>query len=166
MPPAGGHSRPGMSGRPAWWAGVAAVMVVAALLGAAAPLRFGIPVYQLLVDASRPLFGVGYGLLLAAAIAASPWRSRIAVGLGTASYGIYLLHPLILEVLQRTALVPVPDDTLPAFAVHVIVLMALTIPLALASWRWLERPLLRAASSPSASTIRARAAAGDPPLLE
>ncbi len=123
-----------------------AAIVPGALLGAAAPLRYGIPVYQVLVDASRPLFAIGYGLVLAAAIARPAGRGRFLPALGVASYGIYLLHPVISTVLVRLGLVPAPHDTLGAFVVNALVLGALTIALALLSWRWLERPLLQRAS--------------------
>ncbi len=124
---------------------VAAVLLLAgALLGAAAPLRFGIVAYQLLVDASHPLFAVGYGLLVAAAIRARPWAERASWlrDLGLASYGIYLLHPVIAALLLREGLAPLPHDTVPAFLLHLVVLSVLTVPLALLSWRWLERPAL------------------------
>lgn len=134
--------------RSPWWPVLAlAAIVPGALLGAAAPLGHGIAVYQLLVDASRPLFAVGYGLVLAAAIAAPPGRGRIAPALGLASYGIYLLHPVIAAVLVKAGLVPVAHDTPLAFLVNAAVLAALTIALALASWRWFERPALAWASS-------------------
>jgi peptidoglycan/LPS O-acetylase OafA/YrhL len=129
-----------------WPAVALAAIVPGALLGAAAPLRYGIPVYQLLVDASRPLFAIGYGLVLAAAIAAPAGRGRIFPALGVASYGIYLLHPVISAVLVRLSLVPAAHDTIGAFVVNALVLAALTIALALLSWRWLERPLLELAS--------------------
>jgi peptidoglycan/LPS O-acetylase OafA/YrhL len=35
----------------------------------------------------------------------------------------------------------VARDTLPAFLINTLVVALLTIPLALASWHWLERPL-------------------------
>ena len=135
--------------RPACLAVAAAALIPAALLGAAAPLRFGIVGYQLLADGSRPLFAVGYGLLLATAIAAPPTASRRLwpLRLGLASYGIYLLHPVIAALLVRGGLVPVAGDGLPAFAAHAAILAGLTIPLALASWRWIERPVTELASS-------------------
>jgi len=92
--------------RAVWWLPVSLSLTGGAVLAATAPLRFGIDIYQLLVDAARPLFAVGYGLIVAAAIAGRPWRRRSVVGLGTASYGIYLLHPLIATALVRLGIVP------------------------------------------------------------
>lgn len=135
----------------------AALLIPAAVLGAAAPLRFGVVDYQLLTDASRPLFAVVYGLILAVAIAAPPWQARWPLALGLASYGIYLLHPVVAGLLTQAGVVPVAHDTLPAFLVNAAVLALLTIPLALASWHWLERPLVevvsgRARPTPTPST--------------
>ena len=55
--------------RAVWWLPVSLSLTGGAVLAATAPLRFGIDIYQLLVDAARPLFAVGYGLIVAAAIA-------------------------------------------------------------------------------------------------
>lgn len=139
--------------RPAGRALIFATLLPAAVLGAAAPLRWGVVPYQLLVDATRPLFAIGYGLVIAAAIRAAPWgrNSRSSVSpeaswlleLGLVSYGIYLLHAVVLVfLLAHLGLVPLKNTGLVAFAVHVAFLAAITIPLALASWRWLEQPLI------------------------
>jgi peptidoglycan/LPS O-acetylase OafA/YrhL len=122
-------------------------LVVAALLSADAPLRYGVVPYQLLVDASRPLFSIAYGLLLAAALRASPWlpRQRWVLELGLASYGLYLLHPVIEAFMLAHGLAPVRRDTLGAYVVNLVVLAALTVPAALASWYLLEQPALRLA---------------------
>jgi peptidoglycan/LPS O-acetylase OafA/YrhL len=123
-----------------------AALIPAAVLGAAAPLRFGVVVYQLLVDASRPLFAIGYGLIVALAIAAPPLRRRWPPALGLASYGIYLLHPVVAALLTRLSVVPDGHDAVIAFLLDTAVLAVLTIPVALVSWRWLERPLVELAA--------------------
>ncbi len=123
------------------------LLLAAALLGAAAPLRFGVVPYQLLVDMSRPLFAVGYGLVIAAAIRAPAWRhgSRLLLELGLVSYGIYLLHPVIESLLLRHGLAPAHRNTIAAFVLNTMTLAALTIPLAILSWHCLELPLIRRA---------------------
>jgi peptidoglycan/LPS O-acetylase OafA/YrhL len=136
-----------LPGRWPVWLCAVVILIPAAVLGAAAPLRFGVVVYQLLVDASRPLFAIGYGLVVAAAIVRRPWGGRVWLRLGVASYGVYLLHPVIAALLVSAGLVPIVHNTLVAFVVNTAVLAALTIPLALASWRWLERPAIELASS-------------------
>jgi peptidoglycan/LPS O-acetylase OafA/YrhL len=122
-------------------------LIAAALLSADAPLRFGVVPYQLLVDVSRPLFSVGFGIVLAAALRASPWlsRQRWVLELGLASYGLYLLHPVIEAFMLAHGLAPVPHDTLIGYVVNLAVLTALTVPAAVASWYLLEQPALRLA---------------------
>lgn len=122
-----------------------AALVLAALLSAVAPLRFGIVPYQLLSDASRPLFSIAYGVAVAAALRAGPWapdRGWI-VGLGLASYGLYLIHPVIEDFMLAHGLIPVADDRLLGYLVNLACLAALTIPLALLSWRLLEQPAIQ-----------------------
>jgi peptidoglycan/LPS O-acetylase OafA/YrhL len=122
-------------------AGAAALLIGAALF-ADAPLRFGVVVYQLLFDASRPLFAVGYGLVVAAAIRSRPWGDAAPwlLRLGVASYGIYLIHPVIAALLLRVGLAPVPHNTLAGFVANLVCLLVLTVLVALAGWRWLEQP--------------------------
>lgn len=127
------------------------LLIGGAVLAACAPLRFGIVAYQLMVDATRPLFAVGYGILLALAIRSRAWggldngkrSGPWLLELGLISYGIYLLHAVIVAFLvAHPALIPWRDRSPWAFAGHVALLAVLTVPLALASWRWLERPIV------------------------
>jgi peptidoglycan/LPS O-acetylase OafA/YrhL/SAM-dependent methyltransferase len=143
---------------------VAAGMVVSAL----APLRFGIAPYQLVYDSTRVMFAIGFSLLVAAALRSPAWsdRRRFILELGLASYGIYLIHPVVEAFLLRHGISPIPHDTAVAYAVNTAFLVALTVPLALASWRWLEQPSIElgrrlgkrlkarpAAASSGASTV-------------
>jgi len=125
-------------------AGIVAVasLAAAALLSSIAPLRFGIVPYQLLSDASRPLFAIGYGLIVAAALRARSWSEgrRWVLELGLASYGVYLIHPVIEAFMLAHGLRPIDSESIPAYLVNLVCLLGLTVPLALASWHWLERP--------------------------
>lgn len=99
------------------------------LLSAAAPLRFGIVPYQLLVDITRPIFSIGYGLLIATALRARSWgrHGRWMLELGLASYGIYLVHPVLETALLRGGLVPMAHDTSISYLVNAVCLAGLTI---------------------------------------
>jgi peptidoglycan/LPS O-acetylase OafA/YrhL len=147
--------------RPAY-AIMVVLLCVAAVMYAAAPLRYGVVVYQLVADASRPLFAVGFGLVLAAAIRARPVRAGWILHLGLVSYGIYLLHAVLLDFLYYDPLgrqlVPLPHGGIPAYLVHLAYLAIPTIVLAMASWRWLERPLIDLGRRLGASWSRRRPA--------
>jgi len=121
-----------------------AALCAAALLSSIAPLRFGVVPYQLLSDASRPLFSIGYGLIVAAALRSRPWFERRSwvLELGLASYGIYLIHPVIESFMLAHGLRPIQSESIPAYLVNTACLTALTVPLAIASWHWVERPAM------------------------
>lgn len=134
----------------------AALLAAAAVIAATATLNHGLTAYVTIVSVTRPMFALGYGLILAAAIRARPWSDTVGswvLRLGLVSYGIYLFHAVIGDVLLNTgadALIPLPHGGFIPFLVHVAFLCALTIPVALASWKWFERPMLDVASRLSA----------------
>ncbi|MFL5894504.1 MAG: acyltransferase family protein [Thermoleophilaceae bacterium] len=70
---------------------------------------------------------------------------RLLGPIGLISYGIYLWHAVIRDVIERHgfAHVPAAGAGLHAWPLHALFLAFLTIPVALASWVAVERPLLR-----------------------
>ncbi len=130
--------------RPGGIAVIATLTTVGVLVSALAPLRYGIPVYQLCVDLTRVVFSVAYGMIIAAGLRARPWsrHGQWILELGLASYAVYLIHPVVALVIERHGLAPIHRDTLAAYVVNTAVLGAITIPLALLSWRWLEQPMI------------------------
>lgn len=88
----------------------------------------------------------GFGAIVAVAASAARGRgpaklldARPLVGLGTISYGLYLWHVPVLLLARHLGLLPL--QTLPATAVVLLV----TVPIAAASWRWVERPAIERA---------------------
>lgn len=131
--------------RPAAMVAAVLLLCAACVLSTDAPLGYGVRTYEFLVDAARPLFALSFGIVLARAIRARPWGERWpwSLRLGLVSYGIYLFHSVIAVFLIQHDLEPVPHDTVLAFVVNTACLAALTIALALLSWRFLEEPAIR-----------------------
>lgn len=101
----------------------------------------------------------GFALLIAAAAGGSgpavgwlAWRPLAAIGL--VSYGVYLWHLPLLIALREAGLLP------SHIAPRLLVVLAVTLPLAAASWRWVERPLMarRARERRERAALPARAA--------
>ena len=81
----------------------------------------------------------GFALLVAAAAAGSGpavrWLSwRPLAGVGVVSYGLYLWHVPLLLVVREAGLLPAP------LAPRLLVVLAISLAAAAASWRWVERP--------------------------
>lgn len=96
---------------------------------------------------SRQLFVLGFGVLLAVVVVGSDWRGRfgrVSVWLGERSYGIYLLHAVLLYWLVRHRdFILLPESGWSAYLVHVAQLGTLAILAAHLSWHLLERPAMR-----------------------
>ena len=95
--------------------------------------------------AQGPLFGVGAGLVLVAFLHGEWTRpiAKVLAPIGLASYGVYLWHYAILSALVKHGVAIGPGSGNVAVIVRVVVLVALTVPVAMLSWLLLERPLLR-----------------------
>lgn len=91
------------------------------------------------------LLAIAAGFALAATIAAredAPLRIALRAGwltsLGRRSYAVYLLHVPVIDAMMRLD----PRGWL-QWSAFAVVSIAITWALALASWRWIERPALR-----------------------
>lgn len=132
---------------PAWTIAITA-LVGGAVLASIADLDWGERTASLVYSASRPLFAVGFGIVVFRALAAAAWHERLGDWvrqLGVISYGIYLLHAVIVTLLltdKGTRWIPMHHGGAVAGAVHVAYVTVLTIAAATVSWRVLERPLI------------------------
>jgi peptidoglycan/LPS O-acetylase OafA/YrhL len=91
---------------------------------------------------------IGGGMGVLAFVGDGPRRraaARLLAPIGLISYGIYLWHAVVRDALERHALSWVPGHGAgwASWPFQIVFLLALTVPLALASWLLLERPLLR-----------------------
>lgn len=134
---------------PKWfeWICTHRLLTIAAIAGLGALGVSG--AYQLtdlqLFHVSRQAFAVAFGLVVMLAVTRPDVKGtlgRVFAWLGIISYGIYLWHAAIRQIIFRHG-----DDWVPmrhlgatAFLVHVAFLLALTIPIAWLSWILVERP--------------------------
>jgi peptidoglycan/LPS O-acetylase OafA/YrhL len=137
--------------------GLVVVGCCAAFIEVGSSLR----VYLLLYDAARIPLAVGFGLIVAVGALSSCTPTRVNVvlwKLGDASYGLYLLHAVVLLVLLEHPgwiLLGHRGGAI-AYVAHAGQLLALSIPLALLSWTLLELPLLRRATRSTSASPTSR----------
>jgi peptidoglycan/LPS O-acetylase OafA/YrhL len=90
---------------------------------------------------------VGSGLALTAVLAAENRAARvlrILAPVGVISYGIYLWHWVILGILEGHGMIRISWwFSEPSWLLATLILFALTIPIAAASWLFVERPAIR-----------------------
>jgi peptidoglycan/LPS O-acetylase OafA/YrhL len=98
---------------------------------------------------------LGFALMISAAAAgrgpAIDWlRVRPLVAIGVISYGVYLWHLPLLLVTRHAGLMPDP------FVLRVMVVLSLALIAGFASWRMVERPMIRRYSSARKTAPAAR----------
>lgn len=130
------------------WTIAIASLLAAAVLASIADLDWGERTASIVYSASRPLFALGFGIVVFRSLRAPAWHERLGTWvreLGVISYGIYLLHAVIVMLLLTPTgrrFIPMQYGGAVAGAVHVAYVTALTIVAATISWRVLERPLI------------------------
>lgn len=100
------------------------------------------------------LLSIGFASLLLAVMLGAPegrrYRSATLGFFGHISYALYLVHQPVSGLLHGLLLDDVPDiETPPQIAVTVLAFVS-SIAVAAASRKWLEQPILKRYSSPSA----------------
>ena len=97
-------------------------------------------------DLGIELYAVASGLVLATACQGLSWMApavRVLAPLGVISYGIYLWHFIVINVLIRHHAVPAAGSGPLRYFAHLLVAVGITVVVALASWLVIERPFLR-----------------------
>jgi peptidoglycan/LPS O-acetylase OafA/YrhL len=97
-------------------------------------------------ELARQAFAICFGLVVAVVatvrVSERP-LGRLAMWLGAVSYGVYLWHGALVEIIYKRGIwVPTTGPSLGAYGVRIVYLTALTLPLAWASWKFVEAPLL------------------------
>jgi len=125
--------------------------VLAACLGVLLSIAYGfgltrVPVALLPLAVGWPIAAVACGGILVAVLGSSgrfgaPLRSAALVYLGRISYGLYVYHELLLKI--GGYLFPRHDASASQMIAYWIFGLLGTLPVAAASYRWIEQPFLR-----------------------
>lgn len=133
---------PGFLYRPLESVGMATFMVIGGIAGlilgdlvfgeirSARVLMYGIPAAAIVYGATR-LEHSGYAV-----------RNRLLLTIGAASYSLYLIHPIVLEKVERLLDIFPPQRFLAALAIYLCA-MIVTVIFALLSYTYFERPTQR-----------------------
>lgn len=140
---------------PGNWRGFHAAMGRPAVVLAAAGVLWGLA--YVMERAAAPVLAINYqvpfvlasGLVLGTLVVAGPWVRPLARALapvGLISYGIYLWHDTIVNLLWQHTSIGFRGGA-DAWAADIVLVMAITLPLAAGSWFAVERPAMRRAAA-------------------
>ena len=123
-----------------------------------------------LVNNYQVVFVIASGLFLGTIVVAGPWLSpivRVLAPIGLISYGIYLWHDIVVEVIWKHSSIGFRGGPA-AWLADCVLVAAITLPIAALSWFAVERPSMRRAAAwarrrASARQSPAGAAVSDPP---
>jgi peptidoglycan/LPS O-acetylase OafA/YrhL len=141
--------------------------VAAALWGAAYAMERSTSV--LLVNNYQVVFVLAAGLFLGTVVSAGPWIkpfARVLAPVGLISYGIYLWHDIVVQVIWHHSSIGFKGGPA-AWIADCVLVLAITLPIAALSWFTVERPVMRRAAAwarrrgPAAAAAAAAAAASD-----
>jgi peptidoglycan/LPS O-acetylase OafA/YrhL len=135
-----------------WWR---ALMARPAVVLAAAGVLWGLA--YAMERAAAPILVINYqvpfvlasGLVLGCVVVAGSWITpvaRILAPVGLISYGIYLWHDTIVNLLWQHSSIGFRGGA-GAWAGDILIVIAITVPLAAASWFAVERPAMRRAAA-------------------
>ncbi|MBA2763431.1 MAG: acyltransferase [Thermoleophilaceae bacterium] len=132
------------------------------------PLALGLGAVGLLASSSADLvvrdvaanllFSIAFGLLVAAVVRSNGGTRilRWLAPVGVISYGIYLWHWVVLLFIRDHAPELASKGGASAVAANIALLLAITLPLAIASWWLIERPAIHWAANRARVLLRRR----------
>lgn len=102
-----------------------------------------------LLDNYQVAFVLGSGLFLGAVVVAGDWTRpfvRVLAPIGLISYGIYLWHDIVVQLIWRHSSIGITGGPV-AWLADCVLVLAITLPIAAASWFGVERPIMRRAAT-------------------
>jgi peptidoglycan/LPS O-acetylase OafA/YrhL len=138
-----------------------ALPAAAGLWGAAYAMERSSSVF--LVNSYQLAFVLGSGIFLGAIVVAGGWVRpfvRVLAPIGLISYGIYLWHDIVVQVIWHHSSIGFTGGPA-AWIADCVLVATITLPIAAVSWFALERPVMRRA----AGWARRRAPAAQSPAV-
>ena len=142
--------------------------VAAALWGLAYAMERSSSVF--LAGTYQAVFAIASGVFLGTIVVAGPWTRpvvRVLAPIGLISYGIYLWHDTVVQVIGKHTSIGVRGGPA-AWIADCVLVAAITLPIAALSWFAVERPVMRRAAAWArrrgpAIPVAPAATAHDPP---